>query len=211
MDKKLLDIVYQLIDANKNSDKFDFKTLWRRHYGGCPSMIPYSKEHAKFLVEELTQADLQNLIQGLVRYSCAVGARYSGGSASPVVPLYYVFTKKYPEAELDLTAWVVENSVNSRYEPGVKWEKDYKPSSRTPYISREDEVRHEERLARQAVLATENLPNAIRRGDLKAVDALLARGADVDQAIRIVGPLGQVAIRYGRESMKLHLESKGIE
>ncbi len=74
----------------------------------------------------------------------------------------------------------------------------------------ENQRRHEEKLARLAAKATEDLPNAVRRGDLKAVEALLAKGADPIKASVVSGSLRLVAEENGHESMVVLLAKHGI-
>jgi len=62
---------------------------------GYPSIIPYDKSNAKYLGDNLSEEDLQHLIRGLVKYSQVAGPSKSGGSASPVIPIYTVkFTSR---------------------------------------------------------------------------------------------------------------------
>lgn len=132
----------------------------------------------------LDQVRLCHLIKGLVLYSQASG--WSGGSVSPVIHLYRGFVERFPEAELALNRWIVENRRNP-YEPfGSLWFDDASSVREREQLwaqlrrkreleqARREEVRRE----RVAADATAKLPNAVRRGDLAAISALIAKGAD---------------------------------
>ena len=58
--------------------------------------------------------------------------------------------------------------------------------------------------------STERLAPAVRRGDLAAVQALLAKGADVTRALPPGGSLVALAEEHGRAAVAEFLQSQGI-
>lgn len=117
MDSELLDIINSLIDVDKRGGVFDLASIKPNiRNAGYPSIIPYDKSNAKYLGDILSEEDLQHLIRGLVKYSQAAGPSKSGGSASPVIPIYTVYAEKYPACEAELTSWIIRNRVND-YDP----------------------------------------------------------------------------------------------
>src|SRR5688500_18258051 len=63
---------------------------------------------------KLSTVDLQNVIKGLVLFSQASG--WSGGSVSPIIPLYGEYLSRQPIDEPQFTSWIVGHRRNE-YEP----------------------------------------------------------------------------------------------
>jgi len=119
MDENILSIVALLIQCETDGAS-SFMHIKSRARKGYPSIIPYNKDQARDLGKRLTESELKALIRGLVKYGREAGAFKTGGSASPVVPLYSVYVTLYPDKEPELTKWIRDNTVNTRYEPGPK-------------------------------------------------------------------------------------------
>lgn len=178
----------------------------------------------KALARRLSERDLESLIRGLISYGRLSG-RSTGGSVSPVIPLYYAFAERFPKSEPSLTEWIVSNRIN-----------DYEPFGST-ICNRElslddhrralharvsvamanearDRVRQEEegeaKRIQEAKNATTNLRNAVRRGDLAAVKILLEKGADVAAAVSQGESLLVIARENGRTAVAEFLMEKGI-
>ena len=191
----------------------DEQTAW--------SCLVRGKEVWLRVAKVLSEDELRHLIHGLVLYSRA-RERGIGGSVSPVIGLYLNYIARFPEQEPALTGWVVDNRVND-YEP---FGSVYHEGARTyaEFLERREcrQREHEARLLqrqqeaarlkqmRDAQKATPNLANAVRRGDLKAVMALLAKGADPAVAIADGGSLVALAEANGRAEVAAFLRSKGI-
>ena len=69
---------------------------------------------------------------------------------------------------------------------------------------------HEAKLARDAVNATQRLPNAVRRGDVAAVEVLLKKGADWGTVVSTSGSLVKLAEDNGRQNVAQLLREKQI-
>lgn len=214
MDENILNIVASLIQCELNGGN-SFKHIRNRARKGYPSIIPYNKEHAKYLSEMLTERELKALIRALVKYGCEAGLSKTGGSASPVVPLYWVYTRIYPEGEPTLTAWVREHSVNSYYEPGPKYTtpEEYAAQREKARLMEEERLRPimRARYEREANKATLNLPNAIRRGDVKAVKAMIDKGGNIKQAMTQVKSLRSLAKETTKTDMHAFLGTLDIK
>lgn len=94
------------------------------------------------------------------------------------------FFRNTPEIYIEALDWVLKNT-NSYwyYSNGAKSYSDYcliqqnKEKYRAESLRIEDEIKRAAK-ERRGIKATSNLYNAVRRGDLKAVRALIAKGAD---------------------------------
>jgi hypothetical protein len=171
----------------------------------------------------LPEPRLQALIRGLVLFSQASG--WSGGSVSPVIPLYAVYVWRFPLSEPSLTRWIVANRRND-YEPfgttmhgnaerlsELREHQRARARKTTSNLQREELRRQEAarlRRLRESERATRNLANAVRRGDLGAVTALLAKGADWKKAVTSNGSLLALAEAAGRADVATYLRSKGV-
>ena len=172
---------------------------------------------------KLSRSELENLIRGLVLYGKAIG--FNGGSVSPVIVLYRAFTDNYPSGEPQLTRWIADNRENE-YEPfGTFIHGDAKSLEEFQrfelWKARDHQERvaeeaarqmrdHSAKLSRDAIAATNNLRNAVRRGDTAAALVLLEKGADWKQVVDQSGSLLALAEEYGREEMAKLLTKFGI-
>ncbi len=206
----------------------DEQTAW--------SCLVRGKEVWLKVAKVLSEDELRHLIQGLVLYSRARG-RGIGGSASPVIFLYLTYIARFPNFEPELTAWVVDNRVND-YEPfgsscheGARTYAEFLEGKCVPWgipwgseIPREvfanfgaefieyDEYSRRGATVRQRLLdeRAQKLADAVRRGDLKAVIALLDKGVDPQTAADRDGSLVKLADANGRGEVAAYLRSRGI-
>lgn len=184
--------------------------------------MPYDRNIAARLGNTLGEADLRHLIRGLVRYPSMAGAQFSGGSASPVIPLYTEFVARYPHSEPELTTWIVRNRVND-YEPfgtimnaGALSLQEHNRLRQKRWEQAKINLQAQQDIAdrsreKAAQEATDRLPNAVRRGDIKALKAMLEKRADPQAASEKVGSLRALAKEFEREDMAQFLSSKGID
>ncbi|MHB1072791.1 MAG: hypothetical protein ACYC3Q_08195 [Gemmatimonadaceae bacterium] len=141
---------------------------------------------------------------------------------SPVSTLYREFLSRAPADEPSVTAWIVENRHNE-YEPfgtlvhgGARTRAEFlayqeeQAHRRTRALAAELE-RQREAAAHKAQAATERLANAVRRGDLKAVQALFAKGADWRSALPDGRSLIELARQSGNAAVAEYLASRGVQ
>jgi len=170
--------------------------------------------------ECLDEFRLRALIRGLVLFGQASG--WSGGSVSPVLPLYRAYIARFPGEEPAMTGWIVFNRVND-HEPfgtpahgGARTLAEYGDYllERQREIQAEEDLKqeaHRMRLRRDADSATQNFANAVRRGDTLAVEALLAKGADWRRVTSASGSLVAIAEANNKPGMAAFLLSRGID
>lgn len=183
-------------------------------------LLPANWGELKDFAAGLTEPQLRDLIRGLVLHSQAGG--FSGGSVSPVVPLYRVYRERFPMHEPPLTAWIVENRINE-YEPfgtvrhndATSYELFLEQQAEALVEKRlqedREELRQQEARAERGRVATGRLANAVRRGDLKAVKALIEQGADINQVLSAVGSLQALAKANGRQAVLDYLREMRID
>lgn len=168
----------------------------------------------------LARDDLEALIRGLVAYSRSTG--WSGGSVSPVIALFRVHQERFPKCERSLADWILANRVNA-YEPygsarcgqarsRAEYEMCLEKLSQHAAAKQTAERERRHAASREKTgKATSRLRNAVRRGDIAAVDGLLLQGADWRAVIAAGGSLLELARENQREQMVAHLRSIGIE
>lgn len=138
------------------------------------------------IAEKLPQDSLKALIKTLtVAESLLEG--WQGGSVSAVIWLFNKYSLSDHETKNKLTDWILRHTDNyyvpfSNY--GAKSLKEYyERSSEHMNKKREteikEEMRHQDAVRRRAVSATQNIFAAITRGDINAVEVLIAKGADL--------------------------------
>lgn len=169
------------------------------------------------VAETLGESDLRQLVRGLIL--CSQITRWSGGSVSPVIPLYWEYVRRFPAEEPALTGWIADNRVNPS-EPFHSY--GQARSLRDYYAMREAKGRmrqaakaaEAERQSiaskRKAADATKKLARAVRRGDIGAVRALLARGADWRTVQEEAGSLISLAESCGHAEVSVLLREHGV-
>lgn len=168
----------------------------------------------------LPRSDLEAIIRGLVVYSKSTG--WSGGSVSPVIALFRVYQERFPRFERRLADWILANRSNA-YEPygsarcgEARSREEYEKclqllSERAADKQASERERRNAAAREKSKKATNRLRNAVRRGDVAAVDGLLLQGADWRAAIAAGGSLLETARENQRDQMVEHLRSIGIE
>jgi hypothetical protein len=168
--------------------------------------------------------DVADLIRGLILY-CRASGRSIGGSVSPVIVLYRSLIERVPEWEPPLTRWIVDNRTNP-YEPFGTLN-DEGATTYGEYVERREarvqraraneaaEVERQQeaikiRVTRERDESTQRLAGAVRRGDLRAVQALLRKGADAARALPEGESLVTLAEENGRYAVAAFLKTRGI-
>lgn len=160
-------------------------------------------------VASLPVNDRVALAKALAVYENSVGGI---GSVTAVQHVMRLFGDAVEEG-YETFRWICENTRSLWYyaDRAVDFIEPDVAAVRRAAARAENERRNYELAAparvRRAECATDNLYNAVRRGDLKAVQALLRRGADPTR----VTPTGELLITYartiGREEIAIQLEA----
>jgi len=188
--QKKIDVLILLSrnDEVENSD-LDFSSTTQKQ-------LMATRESWKHISNSLQEDDLFHLIKGFVIYEQGLKEHgYGlGGSVSPVIILCERYAALRPDHEKELMAWVVKNRTNPYLPFG-----SIVLNECTSFKERNDALialEHEKRkkaaiedalqaeralikAEKEALNATTNLPNAVRRGDLEAVKALVEKGGDL--------------------------------
>lgn len=172
----------------------------------------------------MPEDQLRLLIRGLVVFSKLRG-RALGGSVSPVIWLFHVYANRFPECEPNLTRWVVANRVNPNEPFGTCADND--ASSWADYLARRaaraarrdanmrlekarQDAAADRRRMRSRDIATFRLAAAVRRGDQRKVEALLAKGGDPEKTLPEGGSLLDLAVEHGHTDIAELLRARGI-
>ena len=139
------------------------------------------------IAEKLSQNNLMALIKSLTMAESLLEG-WQGGSVSAVIWLFNKYAPLSPVDRDDLADWILRHTENyyvpfSNY--GAKTLNEYyKLRSEHLNAKREtqikEELRHQDAVKRYTIKATEDIFPAIARGDVKAVKALIQKGADLD-------------------------------
>lgn len=158
--------------------------------------IMATRETWELISNSLLEEELCHLIKGLVLFDKAIAKNSYGlgGSVAPGIILCKRYSLRFPEKDEDLMSWVVDSRVNPYLPFGsmvynhYKSFREYKEDERLRDTERREREIVESRLQQERkkikkekdlVNAKKNLPNAVRRGDIKAVIALVEKGIDV--------------------------------
>ena len=149
---------------------------------------------------------------------------FGGGSTTPGIWLFRQLVARTGEPNDELADWVLSHT-NSRYLPwgsnnwGARSVKEYrmrvqqheekKTRKKNERIAAEEQARAAKQLA-IARAATNNIWRAIARDDIKAVDALIAKGAD----LKVINGDGMSPLEYatllGKTEICMLLKSKQV-
>jgi hypothetical protein len=173
------------------------------------------------LVSPRSSDEIAYLIKGIVLLSQRL-EHGIGGSVTPVVPLYRELRVRGAPCLNELSSWILAHRVNE-YEPFGTWIPEFVRDHdgymawqalclKQQQVRREAEIaRVEEAEARRASAATAKLANAVRRGDVLAVKALLAQGARPADALPDGGSLQAFAASHAQDRMAELLREMGVD
>jgi hypothetical protein len=198
--QKIIDLVPLLVELGRSADRaviggaelpnsWDFGVLWKQWDRVVGGWDP---------------AQVADLIKGLTYFERMFDCGF--GSVPPVANLFHIYASMVDAGERSRFAdWVLANTV-SDYSPfgthnhGARSLEELAKKADARFARKQataarEQARFEDARGQRSILATERLPNALRRRDAKAVAALLATGADADA----VGPSGQSAREIARD------------
>lgn len=181
------DLLNRLIDIGVRESFHELKERLKpeeiRHH---KQMMIQSWQFWYPIAERLTQDNLKALIKALTVAESSLDG-WQGGSVSAVIWLFNKYSPSDPENKDNLTDWILRHTDNyyvpfSNY--GAKTLKGYY-ELRSAYMNKKretqikEEERHQDAVRRRAMTATQNIFASITRGDIKAVKALIQKGADL--------------------------------
>jgi len=157
-------------------------------------MLMATRDTWKYIANSLSGDDLFHLIKGFVIYEQGMNGYGLGGSVSPVIILCARYAVLCPEYENELMAWVVTNRSNPYLPFGsivlnecasfkdrndALMALEHEKRKKTVIEEALQAERAQIKAKKEALNATTNLPNAVRRGDLDGVKALVEKGGDL--------------------------------
>ncbi len=146
------------------------------------------------------------------------------GSTTMCHRLAPIFFDRYPSRDSELFVWIHDNIRNpyARFDRNGVVASSYaewcikerrqraKHKQYLDQIEHDHQIRRELRAMREAENATKQLFKCVRRGDVRAVEAMLAKGADFGSVVSEHGSLQAVAIENGREAVLHYLIERGV-
>jgi hypothetical protein len=192
------DVVKRLLTVGKLEDYASLPSLFSQSEQSAHPRLADSHESWLSVINSLAVEDIIALIKSLT-IAEQVFPRWSAGSVSPVIRLFWRLYDLNPQRGDDIAGWIVSNTKNpyapfgSMFNGGATTVAEFKRYKAESYrraqenMEAEEErqrVAQEDKRAREAEVATQNLFNAVRRKDEKAVEALLSKGAKVECAAK---------------------------
>jgi hypothetical protein len=184
------EILHKLIETGRSDDfshmSSSFAVQEQHRYGYIMRLGP---EAWLSLAESLNTEDLVALIKCLTKAERSL-EDWMAGSVSPVIWLFRRLANLDPKYANTIADWILANTEND-YLPfgtrnlGAKSLSEYDhleqlASERVKERHKAEAQRQESARQRKAQEATHALFSAVKRGDVKAVKALIAKGADTN-------------------------------
>lgn len=183
-----LELIQHLIELDRGVDEHLIETLCREITCKRPVDFLNFQQQAW---HALSSEDLQSLIKGFITWGRLSG-KGTGGSISPVSTMYKHYVNLDPSGEKPLSDWIQHHRTNE-YDPfGELIYQDARSIADCRLIDAERartsarkanqhkvkmEIEQRETYERQLYKSSKSLPQAIQRKDLKAVEAIIQKGA----------------------------------
>jgi hypothetical protein len=192
------DVMKRLIAIGKVEDFARLPSLFFPSEQSAHPRLADSHESWLSIIDSLAAEDIVALIKSLT-IGEMVFPRWSAGSVSPVIRLFWRLYDLDPQQADVIAAWVVANTKNpyapfgSMFNGGATTVAEFRRYKAESYRRAQENAEAEEerqriakenKRAREAEKATQNLFNAVRRKDEKAVEALLSKGAKIESATK---------------------------
>lgn len=171
--------------------------------GDHQKVLRYSSDirtHRIGYLQTLEHSQIHAFAKALAAYEDTVGGLGSVTTLSVVIPLLGEGENATLDWILSETNSYVHYSKGAKSAWGMRAAQAGHAASRAASLALEKEREGVAKL-RKAGLATERLPNAVRRGDLLAVKALLAKGADRTQKTPEGLDLAAYALGLGHQAI----------
>ena len=144
----------------------------------------------KFL-ERFSKDEMVNIVKATILLEEKDRGTFNFGSVHPAILIIKLFRETHPEECDELDTWVIENSTNSYLPWGTMrgLRKSFADLQETRAMQRANAAAEEERqeqqhaakMERDKAKAQQNIYNAIRRKDVGAIEAMIAKGVDLDK------------------------------
>jgi hypothetical protein len=209
------DVVKRLLAVGKLEDYASLPSLFSQSEQSAHPRLADSHDSWLSVINSLAVEDIITLIKSLT-IGEQVFPRWSAGSVSPVIRLFWRLYDLDPQWADVIAGWVVANTKNpyapfgSMFNGGAKTVAEFRRYKAESYrraqenIEAEEErqrIAKEDKRAGEAEKATQNLFNAVRRKDEKAVEALLSKGAKVEGAAKEGMSVLDLAEAQGNQSI----------
>jgi hypothetical protein len=192
------DVVKRLIAVGNLEDYDNLPSLFSGSEQNTHPRLAESHESWLSVINSLAVEDIIALIKSLT-IGEQVFPRWSAGSVSPVIRLFWRLCDLDFQRAGIIAGWVVANTKNpyapfgSMFNGGAKSIAEFRRYKAESYRRAQENIEAEEERQRfakedkkecEAEKATQNLFNAVRRKDENAVEALLSKGAKVEGAVK---------------------------
>ena len=147
------------------------------------------RDNKKEFLSRFSKDEMVNIVKGTTLLEMSKGFRL--GSVHPAILIIKLLREDHPEECDELDTWVLENSSNDwlpwgRTRGGMKsWQevddKYWEGRANAAAEEERQEVEHAAKLERDKAKAQHNIYNAIRRKDVGAIEAMIAKGVDLDK------------------------------
>ena len=177
-------------------------------HGSALRLAGVYRDKVLAFAQALSQSDRVSFIKAIAMVEERVG---SFGSVTDLPRLLSLVD----DPQRSLFDWVLRNSTRYYYSKGARSVSGYDLACRLDAEHRAQSIRQEterqlQDKKRVAEQATGNLYNAVRRGDLKAVRALIGKGADVTVSTPDVTSLIVLATANGHTVIAQELENAAL-
>ena len=165
---------------------------WANYYDGkIIRKFHFLREKEKLFLDRFSMDEMINIVKSMVLLSEVDSLSFGKGSVHPAIPIIALFRSKHPEECEELDAWVLEHSTNN-WLPWGRGRSRFKSWREVQFANlkqeqnayAEEERQQLERAAkrgRDKGKAQRNIYNAIRRKDVGAIEAMIAKGVDLDK------------------------------
>ena len=149
------------------------------------------RDNKKEFLSRFSKDEMVNIVKATTLLGEADKKAFGFGSVHPAILIIKLLREEHPKECDELDTWVLENSSNDwlpwgRTRGGMKsWQevddKYWEGRANAAAEEERQEVEHAAKLERDKAKAQHNIYNAIRRKDVGAIEAMIAKGVDLDK------------------------------
>ena len=149
------------------------------------------RDNKEEFLSRFSKDEMVSIVKASTLLEMADNNTFGFGSVHPAILIIKRIREDHPEECDELDKWVLENSSNDwlpwgrtrgRFKSWQEVDDDYwrRRDNADAEEERQEEA-HAAKLERDKAKAQHNIYNAIRRKDIGAIDAMIAKGADLDK------------------------------